>query len=67
MLISNQGAIAELVHYSEHHVRAIIQEFNAHGLKTLEPKPRPGRPGEGHIPERTDFLSTEQRYATGIR
>jgi len=50
VLASNQGykvpAIAELVHYSEHHVRAIIQEFNTCGLKALEPKPRPGRPEE---------------------
>jgi transposase len=48
VLASNQGyrvpAIAELVHYSEHHVRAIIKDFNAHGLAALEPKPRPGRP-----------------------
>lgn len=50
VLASNQGykvpAIAELVHYSEHHVRAIIKEFNKYGLKTLEPKPRSGRPTE---------------------
>jgi transposase len=50
VLASEQGykvpAIAELVHYSEHHVRAIIKEFNVHGLKTLEPKPRSGRPTE---------------------
>lgn len=50
VLASNQGykvpAIAELVHYSEHHVRAIIKEFNKHGLKALEPKPRSGRPTE---------------------
>ena len=48
VLASEQGykvpAIAELVHYSEHHVRAIIKDFNAHGLAALEPKPRPGRP-----------------------
>jgi transposase len=50
VLASNQGfkvpAIAELVHYSEHHVRAIIKEFNQRGLKGLEPKTRPGRPLE---------------------
>jgi transposase len=50
VLASNQGykvpAIAELVHYSEHHVRAIIKEFNRHGLKALDQKPRPGRPTE---------------------
>jgi transposase len=50
ILASNQGykvpAIAELVHYSEHHVRAIIREFNETGLKALEPKPRSGRPKE---------------------
>ena len=50
VLASNQGykvpAIAELVHYSEHHVRAIIKDFNQHGLKALEPKPRSGRPTE---------------------
>jgi transposase len=32
--------------YSEHHVRAIIKEFNDCGLKALEPKPQPGRPTE---------------------
>ena len=50
VLASNQGykvpAIAQLVHYSEHHVRAIIKEFNDGGLKALEPKPQPGRPPE---------------------
>ena len=50
VLASEQGykvpAIAELVHYSEHHVRTIIKEFNEHGLKVLEPKPRSGRPAE---------------------
>jgi len=50
VLASNQGykvpAIAELVHYSEHHVRAIIKDFNERGLKALEPKPRLGRPNE---------------------
>jgi transposase len=50
VLASNQGfkvpAIAELVHYSEHHVRAIIKEFNEYGLKALEPKRRSGRPPE---------------------
>lgn len=50
VLASNQGfkvpAIADLVHYSEHHVRAIIKEFNEHGLKALEPKRRSGRPPE---------------------
>ncbi|AQT70170.1 Transposase [Anaerohalosphaera lusitana] len=50
ILASNQGykvpAIAELVHYSPHHVRAIIKDFNQRGLKALEPKPRPGRPPE---------------------
>jgi transposase len=50
VLASNQGykvpAIAELVHYSEHHVRAIIREFNEHGLKALEPQPQSGRPTE---------------------
>ena len=50
VLASNQGyrvpAIAELVHYSEHHVRAIIKEFNKRSLKALEPKPRSGRPTE---------------------
>jgi transposase len=50
VLASNQGykvpAIAELVHYSEHHVRAILKEFNERGLKALDPKPRSGRPTE---------------------
>lgn len=50
VLASNPGykvpAIADLVHYSEPHVRAIIKEFNERGLKALEPKPRPGRPTE---------------------
>jgi transposase len=50
VLASEQGyrvpAIAELVHYSEHHIRAIIKEFNEHGLKALEPKQRSGRPTE---------------------
>jgi transposase len=50
ILASNQGykvpSIAELVHYSEHHVRAIIKDFNQRGLKALEPKPRTGRPPE---------------------
>jgi transposase len=50
VLASEQGykapAIAELVHYSEHHVRAIIKEFNKDGLKALEPKHRSGRPEE---------------------
>jgi transposase len=50
VLASNQGykvpAIAELVHYSKHHVRAIIKEFNEHGLKALESKPHCGRPTE---------------------
>ena len=50
VLASEQGykvpAIAELVHYSEHHVRAIIKEFNERGFKALEPKPRSGRPTE---------------------
>ena len=50
VLASNQGykvpAIAKLVHYSEHHVRAIIKEFNKCGLKALDQKPRPGRPTE---------------------
>jgi transposase len=50
ILASNQGykvpAIAELVHYSQHHVRAIIKEFNETGLKALEPKPHCGRPTE---------------------
>jgi len=50
VLASEQGykapAIAELVHYSEHHVRAIIQEVNQRGLSALEPKPRSGRPTE---------------------
>lgn len=50
VLASEQGykvpAIAELVHYSEPHVRDIIKEFNEHGLKALEPKPRSGRPAE---------------------
>lgn len=50
ILASEQGyrvpAIAELVHYSEHHIRAIIKEFNAGGLKALAPKPRSGRPPE---------------------
>ena len=50
VLASEQGykvpAIAELVHYSEHHVRDIIKEFNEDGLKALEPKPRSGRPTE---------------------
>lgn len=50
VLASEQGykvpAIAELVHYSEHHVRAITKEFNQQGLRALEPKPRSGRPAE---------------------
>jgi len=50
VLASDQGykvpAIAELVHYSPQHVRAIIKEFNQQGLQALEPKPRPGRPEE---------------------
>jgi transposase len=50
VLASEQGykapAIAELVHYSEHHVRAIIKEFNRRGLKALEPNLRSGRPAE---------------------
>lgn len=50
VLASNQGfkvpAIAELVHYSEHHVRTIIKEFNRIGLKSLEPRRRSGRPAE---------------------
>jgi transposase len=50
VLASNQGykvpAIAELVHYSEHHVRAIIKDFNEHGLNAIEPKPGSGRPRE---------------------
>ena len=50
ILASNQGykvpAIAELVHYSQHHVRTIIKDFNQRGLKALQPKPRPGRPPE---------------------
>jgi len=56
ILASNQGykvpAIAELVHYSEHHVRAIIKDFNQHGLEALEPKPRSGRP--------TDFTEDDR-------
>ena len=47
---SEQGykvpVIAELVHYSEHHVRAIIKEFNEQGMAALEPKPHSGRPTE---------------------
>ena len=39
VLASEQGykvpTIAELVHYSEHHVRTIIKEFNERGLKAL--------------------------------
>ena len=50
VLASEQGykvpSIAELVHYSEHHVRTIITEFNECGFKALEPKPRSGRPTE---------------------
>ena len=50
VLASEQGyrvpAIAELVHYSEHHVRAIIKDFNERGMAALEPKPRSGRPLE---------------------
>jgi transposase len=50
VLASEQGYkvpdIAELVNYSEHHVRAIIKEFNGGGLEALEPKPRSGRPRE---------------------
>jgi hypothetical protein len=50
VLASNQGykvpATAELAHCSEHHVRAIIKDFNERGLKALEPKPHPGRPNE---------------------
>ena len=48
VLASEQGykapAIAELVHYSEHHVRAIIKQFNQQGLKALEATARSGRP-----------------------
>jgi transposase len=47
VLASEQGykapAIAELVHYSEHHVRAIINQFNQQGLKALEATARSGR------------------------
>jgi transposase len=50
VLASNQGykvpAIAELVHYSEHHVRTIIKEFNECGIKALASKARSGRPTE---------------------
>jgi len=50
VLASEQGYkvpdIAELVNYSEHHVRAIIKEFNGGGLEALEPKSRSGRPRE---------------------
>jgi transposase len=50
VLASEQGykvpAIAELVHCSEHHVRAIIKEFNERGMAALETKPRSGRPAE---------------------
>src|SRR4030043_1958947 len=48
VLASEQGykvqAIAGLVYYSQHHVRAIINEFNEQGMAALEPKPRSGRP-----------------------
>ena len=50
VLASEQGfkvpAIAELVHYSPQHIRTIIKEFNQHGLETLDPKGRSGRPEE---------------------
>jgi transposase len=50
VLASEQGykvpVIAELVHYSEHHVRAVIKEFNERGMSALETKPRTGRPTE---------------------
>ena len=48
VLASNQGfkvpAIADLLHYSEPHIRHIIKAFNAHGLQALEPEPKSGRP-----------------------
>lgn len=47
---SGQGykvpAIAELVNYSQNHIRAVIKKFNEYGLKALKPKPHSGRPKE---------------------
>jgi transposase len=64
ILASNQGykvpAIAELVHYSEHHVRAVIKDFNECGLKALEPKSRSGRPTEFTEDDKAFIAETAQ-------
>jgi transposase len=48
VLASAQGfkvpAIADLFHFSEQHVRHLIEEFNQRGLPSLQAKERPGRP-----------------------
>jgi transposase len=48
VLASAQGskvpAIASMLHFSPQHVHHLVQEFNQHGLKALEPKDRSGRP-----------------------
>jgi transposase len=48
VLASAQGskvpAIADFLHFSEQHVRHLIQEFNRRGFPSLEAKERPGRP-----------------------
>ena len=50
VLASNQGFkvpdIAEMLHYSEQHIRNIIKAFNEQGLKALEPEPKCGRPNK---------------------
>ena len=50
VLGSDQGfkvpAIAEMLHYSEQHIRNIIKAFNEQGLKALEPEPKSGRPNK---------------------
>ena len=50
VLASDQGfkvpAIAEMLHYSEQHIRNIIKAFNEQGLKALEPEPKSGRPNK---------------------
>ena len=50
VLASDQGfkvpAIAEMLHYSEQHIRNIIKAFNERGLKALEPEPKSGRPNK---------------------
>jgi len=50
VLASDQGfkvpAIAEMLHYSEQHIRNIIKAFNERGLKALEPELKSGRPNK---------------------